>query len=160
MARAEAVDVDVAKLCALLEMRAARVNDDLQRHYKYTKVRWYLFAFNKLHRRHIDALRREDFGPAHDVLQRIHLVSCNLEAREFWRWHDAESPGTLYTLLAEAFRNGHLIKIYMDTPYAHEPYTCGKWFDEELLATVAPEAIVAVYAALLNPGKVRKPTKP
>ena len=48
----------------------------------------------------------------------------------------------------------------MDTPYAHDPYTCGNWFDEELLATVAPEAIVAVYAAVLNAGKVRKPTKP
>jgi hypothetical protein len=160
MARADTADVDVAKLCALLDVRAARINADLQRHYKYTKVRWYLFAFNKLHRRHIDALRREDFGPAHDLLQRIHLVSLNLEAREFWRRRDAEAPGTLYTLLPEAFRNGHLITIYMDTPYAHDPYTCGKWFDEELLATVAPEAIVAVYAAVLSARKVRKPAKP
>jgi hypothetical protein len=65
----------------------------------------------------------------------------------------------MFTLAEDAFRDGHLVRMYMDTPYAHWPYTCGKWFDEEQLAAVTHETIVALYAAELHASKVVGPRR-
>jgi hypothetical protein len=73
---------DQGELIETLKFRAENINRNLKRYYYYVEVAEFLDQFNTLHKKHINALRSNDFLLAHEILSSIHMLSFSLDAKE------------------------------------------------------------------------------
>ncbi|WP_421802696.1 hypothetical protein [Flagellimonas sp.] len=73
---------DQSELIKTLEFRAEKLNEHLEKYYYYNEVVNYLEKFNTLHKKHIEALKNNDFILAHEILSQIHQLSFELDSKE------------------------------------------------------------------------------
>jgi hypothetical protein len=102
------------ELCGILEHRAQKINRELRQHFLYAPVKKYLGEFNKLHLKHVEALRAGNVVFAHEVLGQIQELSRELSSQEFWDNPKAPHnalPHVSYSL--GSFDGRPLIKMYV-----------------------------------------------
>jgi hypothetical protein len=99
-------------LVALFELRARALEAELSKHYRYASIDEFLNRFRPLHARHLDYLRQENLVLAHEVLGQIHALTYRLQADEFWRRHNAETPSMRYMLKPTEFMDGPASRLY------------------------------------------------
>jgi hypothetical protein len=101
------------QLIEIVEFRARTIRQNLHKLYHYAPVAAYLQAFDSLHERHVAALQTNNLILAHEILGKIHELSYELDADEFWRRHKVETPDRLYMLAEDAFQRGNIICMYV-----------------------------------------------
>ena len=101
------------EIIKVLAGRAETINKELSNNFKYAKVQSYLEEFNRLHKKHIEALRKGNFVLAHELLNEIHEISSKLSADEFWAEHRKLRPNVRYSLRPDAFTRGAMICGYL-----------------------------------------------
>jgi hypothetical protein len=67
------------ELASILEDRASRIKAELVQHFHYTPVQKFLDRFDQLHADHVEALRQGHLVRAHEILNKIHELSFNLQ---------------------------------------------------------------------------------
>lgn len=107
------ISKQVNELIEILQLRAEQINQELSCYYKYVEVTKYLEQFNKLHEKHVGALRNNNLILAHEILINIHKLSEHLEMSEFALLHRKENKGTSYMLKLDANERGFLICGYI-----------------------------------------------
>jgi hypothetical protein len=137
-----ATPLNFAGISALLQQRAVTINQTLQQNYRYVQVQNRLDEFNRLHGEHVEALNGGDIVKAHAILLQIHALSRALERDEFWTRHWIEQPYVRLRISPYAFRDGPIVKMYMDTPFAHLRD------DEARRMRIPREKIEAIYMAV------------
>jgi len=105
--------VKLDELIKLFNFRARIINKNLHKHFKYTKVRNYLKEFNEIHKKHIEALQKNELILAHEYLTTIHDISYKICYEEFWTRHKKKTPFIRYKLSPDAFTKGELICGYI-----------------------------------------------
>jgi hypothetical protein len=103
----------IDELIDILVQRAGNIESGLRKFYRYAKVKNYLGRFRDLHQKHIESLRCGNIIQSHELLSQIHSLSEDLESDEFWARHQAECPGTFYSLSSDAFKRGRIICGYI-----------------------------------------------
>ena len=69
------------EIIEILEFRAQEINSQLYKYKKFTEVNRFLENFNKLHYKHIQALKEGKIVLAHEILIKIYRLSYELEKK-------------------------------------------------------------------------------